>query len=62
MERMKNGNLKEARDVANEMVFGNDKFIDTDQKVFKSFHSVMEKNCLFLTKNVLGEQSCGGMD
>ncbi len=42
MERMKTGNLKEARDIANEMVFGNEKFQDTDQKVFKSFHSAME--------------------
>ncbi|HNS08646.1 MAG TPA: hypothetical protein PKN29_03040 [Candidatus Ozemobacteraceae bacterium] len=42
MERMKTGNLKEARDIANEMVFGNEKFQDTDQKAFKSFHSAME--------------------
>ncbi len=42
MERMKTGNLKEARDIANEMVFGSEKFQDTDQKVFKSFHSAME--------------------
>jgi tetratricopeptide (TPR) repeat protein len=55
MERMKTGNLKEARDIADEMVFGNEKFVDTDRKVFKSFHSAMEKE-LFL----LNEQRSGG--
>ncbi|MDD3148762.1 MAG: hypothetical protein PHD82_15815, partial [Candidatus Riflebacteria bacterium] len=43
------------RDIADEMVFGNEKFVDTDRKVFKSFHSAMEKE-LFL----LNEQRSGG--
>lgn len=55
MERMKTGNLKEARDIANEMVFGNEKFQDTDQKVFKSFHSAMEMELFKLL-----EQRAGG--
>ncbi len=54
MERMKTGNLKEARDVADEMVFGSDKFIDTDKKAFKSFHSVMEKELYTLLERRSG--------
>ncbi len=43
MERMKAGNLKEAREIAQEMVFGNEKFVNDDKKEHKSFHSAMEK-------------------
>jgi len=43
MERMKTGNLDEAREVANEMIFEHDKYVDTDQVEHKSFHSLMEK-------------------
>ncbi len=56
MERMKTGNLKEARDVANEMVFGNEKFQDTDQKVFKSFHSAMELELFRLLEQRAGSK------
>jgi tetratricopeptide (TPR) repeat protein len=43
MERMKSGNLNEAREVANEMIFGHEKYLDSDLKEHKSFHSAMEK-------------------
>lgn len=43
MERMKTGNLDEAREVANEMIFGHEKYVNTDQVEYKSFHSMMEK-------------------
>lgn len=43
MERMKSGNLKEARDVALEMIKGEEIYLNNDQKESKSFHSAMEK-------------------
>lgn len=43
MERMKSGNLDEAREVASEMIFGHEKYVDNDQVEHKSFHSTMEK-------------------
>ncbi len=43
MERMKSGNLDDAREVANEMIFGHEKYVDNDQVEHKSFHSAMEK-------------------
>ena len=56
MERMKSGNPKEARDVANEMVFGHEKYQDTDQKVHKSFHSAMEKELFNLYEERSGSR------
>lgn len=56
MERMKTGNLKEARDIANEMVFGSEKLQDTDQKVFKSFHSAMEMELFRLLEQRSGSK------
>ncbi len=56
MERMKTGNLKEARDIANEMVFGSEKLQDTDQKVFKSFHSAMEMELFKLLEQRSGSK------
>ncbi len=43
MERMKNGDYKEAREIVNEMLYGHDKFVDTDKVEYRSFHSAMEK-------------------
>jgi len=56
MERMKTGNLKEARDVANEMVFTHEKFQDTDGKVHKSFHSAMERELYSLLEQRNGSK------
>jgi len=56
MERMKTGNLKEARDVANEMVFTHEKFQDTDGKVYKSFHSAMERELYSLLEQRNGSK------
>ena len=56
MERMKSGNLKEARDVADEMVFANEKYVDTDQKVHRSFHSAMEKELFALYEERAGRK------
>ncbi|MEW6712656.1 MAG: hypothetical protein AB1403_22755 [Candidatus Riflebacteria bacterium] len=42
MERMKNRDYKEAREIANEMIFAHDKLADTDTVEHKSFHSAME--------------------
>ncbi len=53
---MKSGNPKEARDVANEMVFGHEKYQDTDQKVHKSFHSAMEKELFDLYEERSGSR------
>ncbi|MBU1109058.1 MAG: hypothetical protein KKB51_20435 [Candidatus Riflebacteria bacterium] len=43
MERMKSGNYPEAREIANQMIFGHENFKQTETKEFKSFHSLMEK-------------------
>ncbi|MDN5280747.1 MAG: hypothetical protein PWR01_4712 [Clostridiales bacterium] len=43
MERMKSGALKEAREVAEEMIYGHKKLQDTDKVEYRSFHSAMEK-------------------
>lgn len=56
MERMKSGNLKEARDVANEMVFGHDSYKITEQKDYKSFHSAMEKELYIMMEKASGGQ------
>ncbi len=42
MERMKNRDYKEAREIANEMIFAHEKLVDTDTVEHKSFHSAME--------------------
>lgn len=42
MERMKNRDYKEAREIANEMLFGQEKLVDTDKVEYRSFHSAME--------------------
>lgn len=42
MERMKNRDYKEAREIANEMLFGQEKLADTDRVEYRSFHSAME--------------------
>lgn len=54
MERMKAGNLKEAMEIADEMIFGHDKFVATEKKEFKTFHSVMEKELYELLQKRAG--------
>lgn len=56
MERMKTGNLKEARDVAIEMIFDHEKFQDTNDKVYKSFHSAMERELFALLEQRNGSK------
>jgi tetratricopeptide (TPR) repeat protein len=43
MERMKNKDYKEAREIVKEMLYGHEKFVDTDKVEYRSFHSAMEK-------------------
>ena len=54
MERMKSNNLKEARDVAMQMIYGFDTFVATEQKEYKSFHSAMEKELYLVLENRAG--------
>lgn len=42
LERMKNGDFNEAREIAGEMLFGHDKMQDTEKVEYRSFHSAME--------------------
>jgi len=43
MERMKAGNLDEARNIAMDMIFGHEKFVDSSTEEHRSFSSLMEK-------------------
>lgn len=43
MDRMKTGNLKEAEQIAAQMIYGHDKFQDTPKVEFKTFATLMEK-------------------
>lgn len=56
MERMKTGNLKEAREIADEMVFGHEKLPNTKGKESKSFHSAMEKELYQILQAREGEK------
>ncbi|MDD3000079.1 MAG: hypothetical protein PHV05_13535 [Candidatus Riflebacteria bacterium] len=56
MERMKAGNLKEAREIAAEMVYDHEKFQNTDAKEYKSFHSAMEKELYTLLETRSGSK------
>ncbi len=56
MERMKAGNFKEAREVAEEMIFGHDKYADSAIKEYKSFHSIMEKELYELQQKRAGSK------
>lgn len=49
-ERFKNGDLAEARKVANELIAGADEFTDTDKTEYKTFYSQIEKE-LYVHKN-----------
>ena len=56
MERMKNGDYKEAREIANEMLFGHEKMVDSDKIEYKSFHSAMEEELYALRQARAGEK------
>jgi len=56
MERMKAGDYAEAREIANQMIFGHDKFSSTETKEYKSFHSLMEKELYSLLENRQGNK------
>ncbi|MBF0406285.1 MAG: hypothetical protein HQM10_02940 [Candidatus Riflebacteria bacterium] len=43
MDQMKNGNLKEARNIAIQMIEGNEKYLDTQKEVFRAFANNIEK-------------------
>ncbi|MBF0499259.1 MAG: tetratricopeptide repeat protein [Candidatus Riflebacteria bacterium] len=43
MERMKGGNLAEARNIALQMINGNEKYVDTPEKEYRSFSTIMGK-------------------
>ncbi|HAE37079.1 MAG TPA: hypothetical protein DCG57_00390 [Candidatus Riflebacteria bacterium] len=56
MERMKAGNYPEAREIANQMIFGHDSFKSTESKQYKSFHSMMEKELYLLLEGRQGRK------
>ncbi|EKD80930.1 MAG: hypothetical protein ACD_39C02088G0002 [uncultured bacterium] len=56
MERMKAGNYPEAREIANQMIFGHDSFKSTETKEYKSFHSMMEKELYLLLEGRQGRK------
>jgi tetratricopeptide (TPR) repeat protein len=55
MERMKNGDYGEAREIAQEMTYGHQKYQDTAKLVHKSFHSIMEKELYEMKLEQKGE-------
>lgn len=57
MERMKAGNLKEARDVAKGMVDGASKYVSNDKVEFKSFASIVEKTLYELLQKRAGNKA-----
>ena len=56
MERMKAGNYAEAREIANQMIFGHDNFKHTETKEYKSFHSLMEKELYSILESRQGSR------
>ncbi|GAB4283025.1 MAG: hypothetical protein Kow0029_28880 [Candidatus Rifleibacteriota bacterium] len=54
MERMKSGNLNEAKEIAEEMIYGHEKFVDTDKVEYKAFHSAMEQELYHLLQKRKG--------
>jgi tetratricopeptide (TPR) repeat protein len=56
MEHMKHENYKEAREVAQEMIYEHKKFKDTAAYEYKSFHSVMEKELYQILQAKKGER------
>ncbi|MGM0599295.1 MAG: hypothetical protein ACQETH_05685 [Candidatus Rifleibacteriota bacterium] len=55
MERMKNADYEEAREIASEMTYGHEKYRDTAKVVHKSFHSIMEKELYEMKLKQQGE-------
>ncbi len=56
MERMKAGNFAEAREIADQMIFGHENFRATESKEYKSFHSIMEKELYHLLEGRQGSK------
>ncbi|EKD81505.1 MAG: hypothetical protein ACD_39C01777G0002 [uncultured bacterium] len=56
MERMKAGNYAEAREIANQMIFGHENFQPSETKEYKSFHSRMEKELYILLEERQGRK------
>lgn len=59
MERIKAGNYAEARTVANDMVFGSEKLVDTPTAVTRSFSSLMGKK---VYEKMLAKEGRGNVD
>ncbi len=59
MERMKGGYLEEAKKIALDMIIGNEKFVDTPTKEFKTFSTAMGKK---LYEYTLAKQGRKGVE